>query len=161
MKRKLYIIPGYGHTAQMREYLSLKECAQHKGYTVSIISINWTAPISQQLVNLNKNDIVFGFSLGATIARISYKNHPCAKIILGSETPLYRMTKREILSATNKNDVLTEDLMEFKRSITSFRLPRKNSDHLSGERENLRGKKVKGTGHKLTKKYIQKICELL
>lgn len=161
MKHMLYVIPGYGHTAKMPEYRSIKECAQLKGYKVSILSIDWTAPISQQLVSLKKGDAIFGFSLGATIARISYKKNPCRKVILGSETPLYRITRRDIFSVTNKNRIFTEDLMGIKRNIAEFKIPSSSCSYLSGEREKLRGKKIKGAGHKLTKKYIQTICELL
>ena len=157
----LYVIPGYGHTAKMSEYLSIKKCAQRKGYKVSIVSIDWTTPISQQLISLKKDDVVVGFSLGAIIARLSYKKTPCRKIIFGSETPLYKITKHDIFSVTNKNNIFTEDLMVIKRNIAKYKISSKNCIWLSGEQEGLRGKKIKGAGHELTKIYIQEICSLL
>lgn len=161
MKKILYIIPGYGHTTKMPEYANIGACARDKGYNVSFILIDWNLPISRQVVNLKKEDVVFGFSLGAVIAKLSYGETPCKRIILGSETPLYKLTKRDILQATSKNIIVADDLLYVKKKIALLKFPSVSCIYLSGEHERLRGRKIKGAGHKLTKKYIQAICNLL
>ena len=161
MKKNLYIIPGYGHTAKTQEYVDIKKSACSKGYDVSFVSINWILPISKQIIKLKKTDTVFGFSLGAIIAHLSYKKTPCKKIILGSETPLYRITRRDILEATNENIIFADDLISIKNKMPQLKISSLFCIRLSGEHENLRGRKIKGAGHVLTKQYIQTICDFL
>jgi len=161
MTKTLHIIPGYGHNVEMPEYKKIGKCAQEKGYHVLYESINWTQPISKQIIKLKKTDVVFGFSLGATIARLSYQKTPCKKIILASNTPLYRMTKKILLKATCKNMALTDDIILIKNRLLQSKLTVTSCVYLSGDRENLRGKKIKGTNHALSKLYIQTICDLL
>lgn len=160
-KTNFYIIPGYGHSPKARPYKEIAKCATRKGFCASVLEIDWNCPLSQQKISLKKNDTILGFSLGAVLARYSYGKTVCKKLILCSETPLYRISKKEILEVTLNNASFAEDLYNLKSVISKIKIPSKHCFRLSGEQEKLRGKKIPNTKHELNRDYIKVICQII
>jgi alpha-beta hydrolase superfamily lysophospholipase len=160
--KNLYIIPGFGYSSRRPEYLKIGKYAQKKRYRVFYVPIDWTKPLSKQIIRLNKKDTVFGFSLGAIIARLSYQKTPCKRLILASCSPLYRLKKKLFLRVSNGNRLFVTDIMLIRDELLKPLRSSKGHIFLRGEFEKkMRGKVIKGEDHKLTNSYIAAICGYL
>ena len=93
MKKTLYIIPGYEETYTMEQYSKIKTFAEEKGYSVVGKDIDWKKSLSKQMFEVTKNDVVFGFSLGAILAWFIAQKYPCEHLILASMSPHYSFEK--------------------------------------------------------------------
>ena len=160
MKRRFYIIPGWEDTCRNHSYRKLKKVAQKKGYEVVCHDINWHKTLSSQLFDTHKDDIIFGFSLGAIAAWIVAQNHRCKHLILASMTPHYsfkdKKIKKSLVDLTGKhfvNDIvknLKPKNKAKKQTVLYGDLEEEAADFL-----------VKNTGHELNEEYLTTINKLI
>lgn len=71
----IHIIPGWEDSGDEASYQKLKTLFKKKNYTVSVKKIDWKKPLSCQIFEVSKDDIIFGFSLGAILGRMISPNH--------------------------------------------------------------------------------------
>jgi hypothetical protein len=93
VKSSLYIISGWRDTTGRAPYQKLSEIATKKGYKVVKVNPEWDEPLSDQIFPVTKNDIIFGFSMGAILACMVGKKYPYKKLILASMTPVLDLSK--------------------------------------------------------------------
>ena len=86
--KNLYVIPGWCDTTGRKPYYELCEIAKKKGYNVIKKNPDWDEPLSKQIFPISKNDVVFGFSLGAVFACMIAQKYPHKKIIAASMSPV-------------------------------------------------------------------------
>ena len=162
MKKIIYIIPGWEETCRRRPYQSLAKIARKKGYEVVFRNVDWTRPLSLQVFSVPENAVIFGFSLGAILARLVAQNHPCRLLILASMTPLNSFKK-------GKNKKALSDFLgsRYVQNIAKKLKPKhlaKKQIQIYGELE-LEGEKadivVPKTGHELSKQYLKGIARVL
>ena len=67
MKKYLYLIPGWEDTCLDESYVKISETAKKSGYEVIPINVDWKKPLSGQMFAVERNSVVFGFSLGAIL----------------------------------------------------------------------------------------------
>ena len=163
--KKIYIIPGLGEDCNLTRYRSLIKVFQAKGCKVIPVNPNWSRPISEQVFPVEKNAIVFGFSLGAILAYLVVKKYPCKLLILGSTTPIHKFSFKfieKIFSTGMDKDVATaiaKDLKKIKVSLSALKVP---FTTLAGEREKMKADfLVPKTSHYLSKKYIEYVGNLV
>lgn len=158
--KKLYIIPGWQEFSRYKIYQSLASLANEKGYTVVFYDIDWTRSLSSQIFPVQKQDVVFGFSLGAVFARLIAQNYECYKLILASMTPL-----RSFENEKDKRELADLLGSDFTEDITVRLQPNHRASSqvvLYGDREGEAGDViVPKTGHRLNARYINAIGELL
>lgn len=160
MMKIIYIIPGWKESSQYKIYQSLAASAKEKGYDTIFYEIDWSKPLSSQIFPVQKDAIVFGFSLGAILARFIAQKHICRKLILASMTPLHsfkdKKLKKELADLLGR--AFVEDM--------SKKLRTKHRAHsqmiIYGSREEEPGDIiVPRTGHRLNARYIKEIVGLL
>jgi predicted alpha/beta hydrolase family esterase len=88
MNKKFYIIPGWTETSRRRQYQSLAKAVRKKGYEVVFKNVDWNKKISQQVFAIEKDSVLFGFSMGAILARLVAQEYTCNLVIFASMTPL-------------------------------------------------------------------------
>ena len=160
MKKIIYIIPGWNESSQYKIYQSLATLAREKGYKVIFYDINWNKSLSSQIFSIEKNAIIFGFSLGAIFARLIAQRYKYRKIILASMTPYYSFKNKELKDRLVKllGKKFIEDIHK------EFRLKHSLHDQIIiyGDREKEQGDIIiPKTGHRLNIRYNKKIIELL
>lgn len=156
---KLYIISGFNENCSLKPYQELKKLAEAKGYKVVTYDIDFTKPLSKQLFKVKKEDAVFGFSVGALMARMVAEKTPCKKVILASSTPISGLFDLDYFCSLC--DVLGYGFTNDLRKNILIKTP-KNSITLYGDKENyLADIIVKDTGHRLNKNYLKEIEKLL
>ena len=160
MKKILYVIPGWQDTGEENGYKNLGKAAFDKGYDVKSIKVDWTKPLSIQTFEAPKNSTIFGFSLGAILARLIAQKTECEHIILASMTPDYSFKDEEILKA------LIE--MTGKEFVDDIMVSMQNNNRalkqtvIYGDKENEPGDIiVPDTDHEITENYITEIVKIL
>jgi pimeloyl-ACP methyl ester carboxylesterase len=110
--KKLYIIPGFKEKCSFKPYRKLKKIAEEKGYSVVCHNIDFKKLLSKQIIPIEKDAVVFGFSVGALLARLIAQKYPCKKLILASSTQIRclfnkkdKKTLSEILGEKFVNDI--------------------------------------------------------
>jgi hypothetical protein len=73
MKPKFYIIPGWEETCRRKQYQNLAKEMEDLGFDIVFKNINWKEKLSKQIFNIEPNSILFGFSMGALLARLIAK----------------------------------------------------------------------------------------
>jgi len=86
--KNLYVIPGWCDTTGRKPYSELCEIARKKGYNVIKKNPQWDEPLSKQIFPIFKNDVIFGFSLGAIFACMVAKKSAHKKVIAASMSPV-------------------------------------------------------------------------
>ncbi len=160
MKKFLYIIPGWEETCRRKPYKQLKIVAEKKGYKVVSIKVDWKKPLSGQLFVVEKEAIVFGFSLGAILGWLVAQKYPCKHLILASMTPhssfkdpKIKKLLIEITGATFVFDI-NANLKKNHRA--------ENQTIIYGDQEEEKADiLVTNTQHELTSNYIKVIEKLL
>ena len=160
MKKFFYIIPGWSESSKYKIYQSLAQSAEKKGYNAVFYDINWKSSLSLQIFPVQKNSVIFGFSLGAIFARLIAQKHECKKLILASMTPLYSFKDKKIKAALV--ELLDKKFIE----DISKNLKTKHQAHsqivIYGDREEEKGDIiVPRTGHRLNARYVREIVNLL
>ncbi len=156
----LYIFAGWNESSSYKVYQTLALLAKEKGYSVILHDIDWSKPLSSQIFPIQKNSVIFGFSLGAIFAHLIAQDYECHKLILASMTPFRSFTdvklKNELISLLGQSFI--EDIS---RQLHSKNLARRQII-LYGDREEESGDIiVVRTGHRLNDRYIKEIVGLL
>ncbi len=164
MNKKLYIIPGIGQTCNLTRYRRLEKVARAKGYEVFLVNPDWTLPISKQIFDVDKNSVIFGFSMGAILACLVAKKHDCKMIILASISPLNELDFEEMKDflttkmSKKRAEEVTEDL---KKIRGSYQKTNTKAISLAGEFKNTKADIiVPKTGHRyssLYNSYVERI----
>lgn len=160
MKKILYIIPAWEDSSDDQPYQLLADAARDKGYEVISKNIDWKKSLSSQVFAVPEEAVVFGFSLGAILARLVAQQYPCQHLILASMTPDHNFTNPEIKKAlidlTGKEFV--DDI------ITNLKQTHKATKQtiLYGDQEEESGDiLVPNTEHELNDAYIAAIAGIL
>ncbi len=86
--KNLYVIPGWCDTTGRKPYSELCEIARKKGYNIIKKNPQWDEPLSKQVFQTSKKDVIFGFSLGAVFACMVAKKCAHKKVIAASMSPV-------------------------------------------------------------------------
>lgn len=160
MKKILYIIPGWEETCRRKPYQSLANIAKKKGYKIVFNNVSWKRPLSPQVFPIPKNAVVFGFSLGAILARLVAQDFPCRHLILASMTPDYSWKDRKIRKALA--DLVGSRFVNDVTKNLSSKHRAKKQTIIYGNREKEPGNIiVPNTGHELSNRYIKEIARIL
>lgn len=158
--KTLYIIPGLGETTRRRPYQLLRKIAQEKGYEVIFKNVDWKKPLYPQKFEVQRDSIVFGFSLGAILAWMVAQNNVCRHLILASMTPHYSFTNPEIKKALI--ELVGVDLVE---DVIKNLIPKHKAEKqtiIYGDKEEEKADiLVKDTQHELTANYLEEVKKLL
>ncbi len=158
--KSFYIIPGWKEYSRYKVYQSLANIAKKKGYEVIFYEIDWGKKMSEQIFPVEKNSIVFGFSLGAILALLIAQKYECKKLILASMTPLYSFKDKEMRKALI--DLLGADFID--DVIKNLKTKNKALNQISiyGDKEEEDGDiLVPKTGHRLNERYNKIITDLI
>lgn len=158
---KIYIISGYQETTRRRPYQKLRKILQAKGYEVIFKNINWKQNLTEQIFEIEKDSIIFGFSLGAILARLVVQNYCCKHAIFASMTDLNDFKKGK------NREALIELLGEkFVNDVRDYLKPK----HKALKQTIMYGDKegeleadvfVKNTEHELSEEYLKEIVKIL
>lgn len=160
MKKIIYIIPGWSESSRYKIYQSLVTLANEKGYRAIFYEIDWNKPLSSQIFSVQKDAIIFGFSLGAILAHLIAQKYVCRKLILASMTPLHsfkdKKTKKELADLLGR--AFVGDVSKKLRTTHRAR----SQVILYGDREEEPGDIiVPRTGHRLNTRYVKEVVGLL
>lgn len=156
MKSNLYIISGWCDTTGRAPYQRLSEIATQKGYNVIKVNPEWDEPLSSQIFPVTKDDVVFGFSMGALLACMVARKYPHKKTILASMTPVLDLSKQTLNMLGKK---ISAECHKFKYGGV-------NAVYFYGEKEIDKSldkiikfgiKIIPGTCHQLNSEYIEQI----
>ena len=98
MKKKLYIIPGFGETMKDKPYKEIQKNAKDKGYEVIPIDLSWNRHTMSDWIREarekvlkygDNNSFVLGFSFGAFMAIELSKEFSFRKVFVCSLSPYY------------------------------------------------------------------------
>jgi len=99
MKKRLYIIPGFGDQASQKSYRWIKEYAQEQAYEVVLVPIQWKRTTVNQWMEdfvsvldegTSSESVVLGFSFGALILMFASARFSFKKIIVCSLSPYFQ-----------------------------------------------------------------------
>lgn len=99
MKKKLYIVPGFGGHASDKYYQQVRKYAQENGYTVIPVPIQWRwTTIDRWIKDFEEvvdkktveQSVVLGFSLGALVAVLVSTKFSFKKMIICSLSPYFQ-----------------------------------------------------------------------
>ena len=167
MKKIAYIIPGFGESCKEAQYKKLAVALRTKGYVVNCVNPDWYRPISKQIFQVEKDAVVFGFSIGAVLAYLIAKKFPYRKAIFASISPIHKFSFKNFKSALHpymSNDLATEitiDIKSIKVSLKNLKVPHVT---LVGQLEKKMPQAdfiVPKTGHRITTSYINCISKLI
>jgi pimeloyl-ACP methyl ester carboxylesterase len=157
---KLYIIPGFNENCSLKPYQELKKLAEAKGYEVNFIDVDWKNVLSDQIFDVSKDAVVFGFSLGAILGRMVAQKNPCKHLILASSSVIGSLKEGE--DRKLYIDLLGKDFVDdIVTNITDKNLSKRQTTmygDLEGEDADII---VPNTGHRLNKNYLKEIDKLL
>ncbi|OGD66780.1 hypothetical protein A2442_01495 [Candidatus Campbellbacteria bacterium RIFOXYC2_FULL_35_25] len=160
MEKTLYIIPGLGETCRRKPYQLLAKKAKEKGYEVIFKNVDWNQKLSLQTFSVSKDDIIFGFSLGAVLAWLVAQDYKCRHIILASMTPHYSWKDKEIKKALI--DLLGLKFVNDVIKKLDSKHQAKRQTIMYGDLENEKGDIiVSKTEHELTENYLKEIEQII
>lgn len=159
MNTKIYIIPGWGETCKRRQYQNLSKELKKDGFEVIFKNINWDEELSKQIFEVENDSILFGFSMGAILARLIAQDYKNKLVILASMTPLrhFQGGEQEKLLVDAIGEKTVNDIKRhLKPEIKS------ESILMYGDKENEKADiLVKNTDHEISKNYIEEILKLI
>jgi esterase/lipase len=167
MKKTIYIIPGLGESNRLIRYQKLAAELQGKGCVIKKIDPDWQKPLSEQIIKVEKNAVVIGFSLGAVLAYLIAEKFPCKKVIFASMSPIHTFKTKSSIKSLNtimpleKASAIVKDWKNIKVSLSNFKTP---FVRLVGEYEKGMGTAdvyVPNAGHYLGKKYREEILKFV
>ena len=94
--KNLYVIPGWCDTTGRKPYYELCEIARKKGYNVIKKNLDWDESLLKQIFPISKNDVIFGFSLGAVFACMIARKYPHKKLIAASMSPVLDLPEQTL-----------------------------------------------------------------
>lgn len=159
LNKKIYIIPGWRETCRRKQYQNLAKALENKGYTVIYQNIDWDKKISEQVFEVEKNSIVFGFSIGALLARLIAQKYRHKLTIFASMTPLrhFKGGEQEKMLV----DAVGEDVVKDIKTHLKSRLKSKGV-LLYGDKENEKADIIiKNTDHEISENYIKEVLKLV
>ena len=160
MKSNFYIISGWRDNTGRAPYQKIFEIATQKGYKVIKVNPEWDEPLSSQVFSTTKNDVIFGFSMGAILACMVGKKYPYKKLILASMTPVLDLSK-PTLRILGKQ--IAEDCKKFRYGgvkATYFYGAEEIDKSLNRMRKlGIKIKVVPDTCHQLNAEYIERIAK--
>ena len=160
MEKTLYIIPELGETCRRKPYQLLAKKAKEKGYEVIFKNVDWNQKLSLQTFSVSKDDIIFGFSLGAVLAWLVAQDYKCRHIILASMTPHYSWKDKEIKKALI--DLLGLKFVNDVIKKLDSKHQAKRQTIMYGDLENEKGDIiVSKTEHELTENYLKEIEQII
>jgi hypothetical protein len=159
MKRKFYIIPGWRETCRRKQYQNLANKIRKQGYEVVFKNIDWNTNLSKQIFEIEPNSVLFGFSMGALLARLIAQEQKCSLVIFASMTPLrhFKGGKQEkILREVIGKKMLVDIKNNLDKKLKSPTVL------IYGDKEGEQGDfLIKNTGHKITKNYIGEVVKII
>jgi len=159
VNKKIYIIPGWQETCKRKQYQNLAKALRGKGYDVVFKNIDWNKKISEQAFEVENNSIVFGFSMGALLARLIAQKYRHKLTIFASMTPLrhFRGGVQEKILIDAIGEKVVRDIKKHLKS----RLKSKGVS-LYGDKENEKADIiVKNTDHEISESYIKEVVKLV
>lgn len=160
MKKKFYIIPGWRETCRRRQYQDLGKAVNKKGYEPIFVKVDWNNKISEQIFTIEKDSIIFGFSLGALLARLVAQKYECELVIFASMTPLRHFKGGE--QEKMLMDVIGNSFIGDVKKNLKNKIKAKRKVLIYGDKEGEMGDFiVKNTDHEISKNYIKKVLELI
>lgn len=159
--KKIYILPGYKETTRRKPYQKLRSILQKNGYEVVFKNIDWKKKLTKQIFEIEKDSIIFGFSLGAILAHMIAQKYPCKHAIFASITILDDFKKGK------NRDLLIELLgKNFVNDIRDYLKPKNKALRqtiMYGDKEGETKADifVKNTGHEISNKYIKEIIKII
>lgn len=159
MKKAFYIIPGWQETCRRRQYQNLAKAVRKSGYDVVFKNIDWNKNVSEQIFEVEKDSVLFGFSMGAIVARLIAQECKCKLVICASMTPLrhFKGGEQEKMLVDAIGKKVVEDIKRhLKPKIKSKKVL------LYGDKENEKADIfVKNTDHEISQNYIKEILKLI
>jgi hypothetical protein len=159
MKNTFYIIPGWQETCRRKQYQNLAKAVRGVGYDVVFKNPDWDKNLSEQVFEVEKNSIVFGFSMGAILARLVAQEYKSELVIFASMTPLrhFKGGDQEKILA----DVIGERIVnDIKRNLKSK--IKTNKVLMYGDKENEKADVlVNYTDHEISDNYIKEILKII
>jgi hypothetical protein len=160
MKKVLHIIPGWEETCRRKPYKELTRLAEKKGYEVICHKVDWSSPLSPQVFPIGKDDVIFGFSLGAILAWLVAEEYNCKHLILASMTPHYNFTDKKIKKLLN--DLTgTKFVNDIVRHLDKKHKAKKQTVIYGDKEEEKADILVLNTNHELNDRYIKTIIGLI
>ncbi|MDP4008854.1 MAG: hypothetical protein Q8P71_00275 [bacterium] len=160
MKKKFYIIPGWRETCRRRQYQDLGKAVNKKGHEPIFVKVDWNNKISEQIFTIEKDSIIFGFSLGALLARLVVQKYECELVIFASMTPLRHFKGGE--QEKMLMDVVGNSFIDDVKKNLKNKIKAKRKVLIYGDKEGETGDFiVKNTDHEISKNYIKKVLELM
>lgn len=154
--KKLYIIPGWKETCRRKSYQLLAKAAAKKGYEIVFKNVNWKQKLSTQIFPIEKNSVIFGFSLGAVLARLIVQKYECKHVLLASMTPLSCFKDREVRKALI--DILgLKFVNDVKKNLKPTHKAKKQTILYGDKEEEKADILVPTTGHEISGEYIKEI----
>ncbi|OHA92285.1 MAG: hypothetical protein A2723_02275 [Candidatus Zambryskibacteria bacterium RIFCSPHIGHO2_01_FULL_52_18] len=144
----------------MESYAKLANIARSKGYEVVSHNVDWKKPLHPQIFPVAKDDVIFGFSLGAILAWFVAQDYPCRQVILASMQPLSSFADTKIKQAfiDLAGTEFTEDLIVHIKSEHKA----EKQVILYGDKEGEKGDiLVANTGHEMNDSYLEEVGKLL
>lgn len=156
MKRRLFIVPGWEETGLEDPYKRISSIADKYGLYPTITSIDWSKPLSRQIFVPQKDDIIFGFSLGAVLGRIVAQSYPISLLILASVTPEHNFKDKEIL--LDFYNLCGKEFVDDMKDSLKEKTMAKRTVVIYGDREGESADVlVEDTEHELTNNYLNEI----
>ena len=159
-----------GETCNLVRYVNLSNSLKKMGYIVVHINPDWEKPLTEQIFKVEKDAIVFGFSMGAVLAYLSAEKYPCKKLIVASISPVHTFKYRsfqKFLSehmSREKSINASEDILAIKIDLESLKTPHVS---LMGQKEELSKREktadisIPKANHYVGKAYAEAILKLL
>jgi hypothetical protein len=160
MNKNLYIIPGWEDSPQQKKYKELQKNAEEKGYKVFPITVDWKKVLSEQVILIPENSVVFGFSLGAILAWLIAQKNTCKHLILGSMTPHYSFENEEIKNALIEitGEKFTKDIVDH---LSKNHLAKHQTIMYGDKEEEKADILILNTDHELNSEYVKQIVNIL
>ena len=163
--KNFYIVVGFNEKSNYKIYQKFAEEILNKNYNVRFVDLNFKINLSKQIFKINKNDILFGFSIGAIFVLLLSQKYKCKKIFLASMTPLsYFLDKKEIEIFKELEKIFNKDfVLDIKNNLKNKSLC-ENIYNFYGDREDMDKEKnitIKNTGHRMNTNYIKEILKYL
>jgi len=151
-----------GETCDEAQYVSLTKDLKKEGYIVVSINPDWKKPLTKQLVKIERDSIIFGFSMGAVLAYLIAKKYPCKKAIMASISPIHTFIYKDFKEFLNErmtpeeSGAVTNDILAINVDLENLKTPHVT---LMGEKEEMaKGEKspdifVAGATHEIGEAY--------
>ena len=159
MNKKFYIIPGWTETTRRRQYQKLAKAVRNFGYDVVFKNVDWDKKISEQTFAIEDDSILFGFSIGAILARLVVQDHKCKLVIFASMTPLrhFKGGEQEKLLA---DAIGSKFVMDVKKNLKPK--IKAKSILMYGDKENEKADVIiPDTDHEISENYVKEIIKII